>query len=201
MASLLLVVVLAAAYGIWFGLQRTYGFTEEDLKAQSEARAAMNEMVELIRTAREPDFAVDESLDLVIVRAEPNLLVCWADVDRDAGHTLELVRFRVDAVNRTLYRDTCDAASADIDFTSATHTRLVGTWVSNNSEDGNELFTYVGMNDAALEFDDSSGTELISDTTQIREVHINLLVDVIIGKSPERHELSSVVQPRNLRTY
>ena len=26
------------------------------------------------------------------------------------------------------------------------------------------------------------------------------MVDVIIGKSPEHHELSSVVQPRNLRT-
>ena len=56
-----MLVILAAVYGIWFGMQRTYGFTDEDMKAQSEARAAMNEMVEFIRTAREPDFAVAES--------------------------------------------------------------------------------------------------------------------------------------------
>ncbi|MBC7292790.1 MAG: prepilin-type N-terminal cleavage/methylation domain-containing protein, partial [Thermoleophilia bacterium] len=54
-AMALMLVVLAAIYGVWFGLQRTYSFTNEDLIAQEQARTALGEMVELIRTARQPD--------------------------------------------------------------------------------------------------------------------------------------------------
>jgi hypothetical protein len=201
-ASLLMLVVLAAAYGIWFGLQRTYAFTDEDLKAQTEARAALNEMVELIRTAREPEFPVAEDMDLVIVRAEPNSLVVWTDVDRDANHDLELVRFRVDTETRTLYRD--DAGQdGDLSFDTGSTTRLVGSWVSNNDDPANWLFRYVGMNGSSLPMTaDAPGNPAhLVDPTQIREVEILLMVDVVIGRSPERHELRSVVQPRNLRSY
>lgn len=201
MASVLMVVVLAAVYGIWFGMQRTYGFTDEDMKAQTEARAAMNEMVELIRTAREPDTNVAENLDLVIVRAEPNSLVCWTDVDRDAAHDLELVRFRVDTAARTLYRETSE--DGDPTFAGSTQTRLVGVWVSNDEDVADQLFRYVGMNGAPLAMTAGSTGDPthVEDPTQIREVRILLLVDVVINKAPEHHELSSVVQPRNLRTY
>ena len=201
-ASILLLVILAAVYGIWFGLQRTYSFTDEDLKAQSEARAALSEMVELIRTAREPEFAVAENLDLVIVRAEPNLMVLWTDVDRDADHDLELVRFRVDTVDRTLYRDTSD--TGDQTFADGTSTRLVGSWISNDEDDpAYWLFNYVGMNGTALAMTEGTETDPahLPDPTQIREVTIRLMVDVVVGKAPEHHELRSVVQPRNLRTY
>jgi prepilin-type N-terminal cleavage/methylation domain-containing protein len=200
-ASVLMLVILAAVYGIWFGMQRTYGFTDEDMKAQSEARAAMNEMVEFIRTAREPETSVAENLDLVIVRAEPNMLICWTDADRDANHDLELVRFRVDGVNRSLYRDT--SQTGDITFATGTMTRLVGSWVSNSDDTGMQLFKYVGMNGAPLTMTEGTASDHthVEDPTQIREVHILLMVDVVIGKRPEHHELSSVVQPRNLRTY
>jgi prepilin-type N-terminal cleavage/methylation domain-containing protein len=198
---LLLVIVLGAIYGIWFGLQRTYGFADEDMTAQTEARKALNEMVEFIRTAREPEAAVAEALDLVIVRAEPNLLIVWADVDRDANHDLELVRFRVDQTARSLFRD--DSQTGDITFATGTTSRLVGTWVSNGSNPADWLFSYVGVNGAALTMTAGSETDPkhVVDTTQIREVHIKLKVDVITDKSPMYHELSSVVQPRNLRGY
>jgi Tfp pilus assembly protein PilV len=200
-ASVLMLVILAAVYGVWFGLQRTYSFTDEDMKAQSEARAAMNEMVELIRTAREPESAVAEDLDLVIVRAEPNQLVLWTDVDRDVAHDLELVRFRVDADSRTLYRDTSD--TGDPTFAGGSSTRLVGTWVSNDDDSADWLFRYVGMNGAALTMTEATETDPahLPDPTQIREVTILLMVDVVVGKAPEHHELRSVVQPRNMRTY
>ena len=204
-AAALLLVVLAAVYGIWFGLQRTYSFTEEDMKAQTEARAAMNEMVELIRTAREPDFYTTPELDVVIVRAEPNLLVIWTDMDRDAQHDLELVRFRVDTNPdaRILYRDDSHSQTSDLTFSAGTSIRLVGSWVSNDADSANWLFTYVGRGGAVLPLHvDEAGDSLhVADPTQIREVHIRLMVDVIKGKLPEHHELVSVVQPRNLRTY
>jgi prepilin-type N-terminal cleavage/methylation domain-containing protein len=200
-ASALMLVILAAVYGIWFGMQRTYGFVDEDMKAQTEARLAMNEMVEFIRTSREPDTAVAEGLDLVIVRAEPNALTCWTDVDRDASHDLELVRFRVDVASRTLYRDT--SHTGDPTFTTGTMNRMVGVWVSNDSDVADWLFNYVGMNGAPLAMTTAAPGDPthVEDPTQIREVHILLKVDVIINKAPEHHELSSVVQPRNLRTY
>ncbi|MGB9881072.1 MAG: PilW family protein, partial [Anaerolineae bacterium] len=103
-ATALIAVVLLAIFTIWFGLQRTYAFTEEDMRAQQEARSALAEMVEIIRTARRPQSPPSEDLDLVIVSADGNSLICWSDVDRDPQHDLELVRFRVDPQARTLYR-------------------------------------------------------------------------------------------------
>jgi len=205
-ASLLLLVILAAAYGIWFGLQRTYNFTEEDMKAQTEARGAMGEMVELIRTAREPENPLfSPELDVVIVRAEPNLLIIWADMDRDINHDLELVRFRVDTEARVLYRDSRDSQDNNDDFPAgeSTSTRLVGSWVSNNGDTGKWLFTYYGRNSAILPMTEGTVDDPshVVDPSQIKEVHIALMVDVIMGKSPEHHELRSVVQPRNMRTY
>ena len=201
MASVLLLVVIAAVYGIWFGLQRTYSFADEDMTAQSEARAALNEMVEFIRTAREPNTAVASDMDMVIVRAEPNLIVLWTDVDRDAAHDLELVRFRVDIDTRSLYRD--DSQTGDITFAGGSTTRLVGSWVSNDFDADDHLFRYVGTNGAALALTTAVAGDPahLIDPTQIREVHILLKVDVIIGDRPEYHELGSVVQPRNLRQY
>jgi prepilin-type N-terminal cleavage/methylation domain-containing protein len=202
-ASMLMLVVLAAVYGIWFGLQRAYSFVDEDMRAQSEAREALNEMVELIRTAREPD-GFSDPLDLVIVRAEPNLIVVWSDVDRDPAHDLELVRYWVDSDpdERSLYRDV--SQTGDLTFSTGTTTRLVGHWVSNNDEEeGNWLYRYRAMNGTALAMTagEPGDPPHVEDPTQIREVEIFLMVDVIVGKSPEHHELVSVVQPRNLRTY
>ena len=44
----LMFVVMGAIYGIWFGLQRSYSYTEDDMRAQREAQTALAEMVELI---------------------------------------------------------------------------------------------------------------------------------------------------------
>lgn len=185
-----MLVVLTAIYTIWFGLQRTYSFTDEDLKAQSEARAALAEMVELIRTARLPESAPSEDLALVIVSADANALVCWTDVDRDTAHDLELVRFRVDTDSRTLYRDVSEVG--DPTFGEGTSTKLVGNWLSNN--DSNPLFSYRSANGSEL------ATPVVT-PTHIREVAINLRIDIETGRSPTAHHLSSVVQPRNLRQY
>lgn len=186
---LVMVVVLGAVYAVWLGLQRTYAFTYEDLGAQAEARAALAEMVELIRTARQPkDPAIPESLDMVIVSAQGNMLECWTDVDRDAAHDLELVRFRVDTATRTLWRD--DSETPDRNYESV---RLVGNWVSNDNTDPTKhLFAYRDYAGAPL-------PPPVEDPTSIRQVEIHLLVDIELGKSPVVHELTSVVQPRNLR--
>jgi len=189
---LLMFVVMGAIYGVWFGLQRSYSFTEDDMKAQQRAQMAMTEMVELIRTARLPDPAPSDALNVVIYEADDNTLTCWTDVDRDANHTLELVRFRVDEATRTLYRDTDVDHTNDPTFANTDAIRLVSDWVSNGS--AIPLFSYVGSNGLPLE------TPVV-DPTLIREVHIDLHIDVYENNRPIAHELRSVVQPRNLRQY
>jgi prepilin-type N-terminal cleavage/methylation domain-containing protein len=189
-AMVLMLVIMAGIYTIWFGLQRTYSFTNDDMMAQQEARSALNEMVEFIRTARQPNPAPSESLAMVIVSADANSLVCWTDTDRDPAHDLELVRFRVDTATRTLYRDDCQ--TGDITFTSAHTVRMVGSWVSNDA--AKPLFTYTSGNGTVL-------SAPVADPTQIREVIIDLRIDVFTDKAPIAHELRSTVQPRNLRQY
>ncbi|OFW60561.1 MAG: hypothetical protein A2133_11915 [Actinobacteria bacterium RBG_16_64_13] len=181
-------IILAAIYSVWFGMQRTYAFTENDIKAQNEARSALAEIVELVRTSRQPDTVSSEDLRYVIVTADDNALTFWADEDRDASHDLELVRFRVDETTRTLYRDT--SQTGDLTFDSSV--RLVGDWLSNGTS--YPLFSYF----------DAGGTELstpVTDLLAIRTVGVNLRVDIDTGEAPITHELSSVIQPRNLRTY
>jgi Tfp pilus assembly protein PilV len=189
-AMLIMIVILGAIYTIWFGLQRTYSFTDDDMTAQEQARAAMDEMVELIRTSRQPDPAPSAALAMVIVAADDNSLVCWTDSDRDVNHDLELVRFRVDTTTRTLYRD--DSQTGDASFSGAHSVRLVGNWISNNET--KPLFSYLSANGTVLETP-------VADPTQIRQVAIDLLIDIYTDRAPISHELRSVVQPRNLRQY
>lgn len=189
-AMVIMMIVLAGIYTIWFGLQRTYAFTEEDIDAQEQARNAMAEMVDLIRTSRQPDAPPNDSLRYVIVSADANSLVSWTDVDRDVNHDLELVRFRVDTTARTLFRDT--SQSGDATFSTGSSVRLVGNWISNNAS--NPLFVYRDSNGSVL-------STPVSDPLEIRTVVIDLRIDIETDKAPIAHRLTSVVQPRNLRTY
>ena len=191
-AMVLMFVVLGAIFGIWFGLQRAYTFTEDDMTAQQQARSALAEMVELIRTARRPEPAPSDDLNVVIYDADKNSLTLWTDVDRDPNHTLELVRFRVDAATRTLYRDTDTERTNDPTFSTGTSVRLVSNWVSN--DDDTPLFSYVGADGRSLDCP-------VEDVNFIREVVIDLRIDVYEKNRPLVHHLRSVVQPRNLRQY
>jgi Tfp pilus assembly protein PilV len=203
-AMIIMIVVLGGVYTIWFGLQRSYSFTNDDISAQSQAQSALAEMVESIRTSRLPAAgSTSRYLNMVIVRANACELICWTDVDRDALHQLELTRYRVDPGSRTLYRDNYGRAADttgirtyyQLTAVTPSSVRLVGNWVSNNTDSSSDyLFHYY----------DSSGTEMsvpVSDPTLIREVRIDLKIDVVTGAAPIAHELKSVVQPRNLRQY
>lgn len=207
MAASLLLVVMAAVYGIWFGLQDTYVFANDDMLAQEQSRTAMGEMVEYIRTARLPESPPNESLKAVMPVARRNDIMVWTDTDRDVDHDLELVRFRVNQDQGVLYRDQATIAGTSLTWDSE---RLVTPNVANRvdyddlSDDSTWLFTYYDAAGTELQFDDSDTGTIryeIPDPTQIREVSIKLLVDIYADQAPITHELTSVVQPRNLRQY
>ncbi len=187
---MVLLVIMGAIYTVWFGLQRSYSFTDEDLSAQSQARAAMSEMVEFIRTARAPDPAPSEELNVVIYSADDNELVFWTDTDRDDVHDLELCRFRVNLVDQTLFRDSTN--DEDPRFIDGVEVRLVTNCVTNS--ESKPLFTYVGSDGQVM-------ATPVADPNQIREIHIDLLIDIYENNRPIAHELTSTVQPRNLRQY
>ncbi|MBN1631233.1 MAG: prepilin-type N-terminal cleavage/methylation domain-containing protein [Thermoleophilia bacterium] len=190
---LIMVVILGAIYGVWQSLTRTYEFTEEDMIAQTQARAAMAEMVEYIRTARQPDTAAIPSLDAVITNAQPFAITMWTDTLRDGTHDLQLIRFRVSpnpldahpsGTHFELWREEGDSTTGLFEDPP---TRLVTTDVGNDSATY-PLFTYR----------DALGA-LTTDVTKIREVEISLRIDVDPDRSPATNVLTSTVQPRNLR--
>ncbi len=82
-------------------------------------------------------------------------------------------------------REQGDASTCS--FAGAIPVRLVSSHVANGSA-AHPLFAYVN----------ALGEET-TDPTQIRQVVINLRVDVDPTNSPAVNVLSSVVQPRNLR--
>lgn len=192
-ASALLIVIMGAIYAVWMGLTRTYAFTEDDVKAQQEARMAMTEMVEYIRTARQPSSVALPALDAVITDAGPFSITLWTDVERDGSHSLQLVRFRVSpdpllahpsGTVFELLRETGNPETGSFDDPPV---RLISSNVANNSAKY-PLFTYL----------DALGEET-ADLTRIRQIKINLRVDVDPSRSPATNVLSSVVQPRNLK--
>lgn len=191
--TLIMVVILGAVYGVWQSLSRTYAFAEEDMSAQTQARAAMAEMVEFIRTARQPESVALASLDAVITQAGPFSITMWTDTLRDGTHDLQLVRFRVspnplddhpDGTHFELWREQGDPATGLFEDSPV---RLVTSNVGNDSS-AHPLFAYR----------DSLG-ETATEVGQIREVEISLRIDVDPTRSPATNVLTSTVQPRNLR--
>jgi type II secretory pathway component PulJ len=192
-ASLLLIVIIAAIFTVWQGLSRTYAFTEDDITVQQEARLAMTEMVEYIRTARQPISVASEELNAVITEAGPFSLSLWTDVERDGSHDLQLVRFRVSPDPLLAHpSDTLFELLREVDSSATGEfvdppTRLVSSNVANDSE-AYPLFTYRN----------ALGEET-NDITRIRQIEIKLRVDVDTGRRPATNVLASVVQPRNLK--
>lgn len=185
----LMLVVVSAIFGVWSRLQSTYAFADEDLLAQQQSREAMGEMVEYIRTARAPLNPPSEELNGAIVAADATSVTLWTDTDRDEGHELELVRFRVDTTAGVLYRD----SSSETYTFPGSSVRLVSTNVANDATT-TPLFSYADASGAVL-------STPVGTPADIREVRINLRVDVVEGASPTTHVLTSIVQPRNLRQY
>lgn len=208
-AMMLFLVILGAVYGVWNRLEKTYVFAEDDMVAQAETRMALGEIVEFVRTARAPDAPPNDSLDAVIPFANPFEIWVWTDVDRDANHSLELVRFRVTVEEGRKYLVRQESLAADGVFDGAP-TRVVNQNVQNDdpsvalSDLEYPLFEYFDSTGApltpSLTLSLNSTTQSV-DVTKIRSVRINLRVDIDPTRSPVVHELSSIVQPRNLRQY
>lgn len=192
-ATSLMLVVMSAVFGVWLGLTRTYAFTEDDISAQQQARMAMAEMVEYIRTARLPETVPSLALDTVITEAEPFSITVWTDTDRDGTHALQLVRFRVSpdplapqaaGTSFELWRETGDSETG---LFINPPVRLVSSNVANDSASF-PLFTYL----------DALGSET-TDLGRIRRVRIDLRIDVDPNRSPATNVLTSVVEPRNMK--
>jgi hypothetical protein len=199
-AMMLMLIIMFAVLGAWSRLGSTYTFTNDDMTSQAQSRTAMGEIVESIRTSQLNTAAPAEALKSVIPVAKPNEVWLW--IDPGGSGTLKLVSFKVDTSAGILYR--LQAAAGAVDFTSANVQKLITADVMNSRYDPatgttrQALFTYYDANGVLLDAGGSSG---VADPTKISEVHIDLLVDVATGRAPITNELSSVVQPRNLRQY
>jgi hypothetical protein len=204
-AMMLSLLVAGALFMGWNRLEWTYSFTEDDMQAQTQARSAMGEMVEYIRTGRIPDSAPHEYLNTVIPVARPELLAVWTDVSSDGN--LDLIRFRVsEGVGglQELVREVSPDGDGVFDGASV---RVVDRNIVNDllppggnldDPDFNPLFRYAGADGQPLATD---GSGQVLEPAKIRQVTIDLRIDIDPNRSPIYHQLTSVVQPRNLRQY
>jgi hypothetical protein len=203
LAMSLSLLVAGALFMGWNRLEWTYSFTEDDMRAQTQARAAMGEMVEYIRTGRIPPSVPHEALNTVIPDAQPHLLSVWTDVDGD--RQLDLVRFRVRTGANGLNELVREGSPAGDGVFDGATVRVVDRNVVNDvsapggdlsAPDFKPLFRYAGANGQPLATD-AAGRVL--EPAKIRQVTIDLRVDIDPNRSPVYHQLTSVVQPRNLR--
>lgn len=199
-AMVVMIVIMLAVLSAWSRMESTYTFTNDDLVAQAQSRIAMSDMVESIRTSQLNINAPAEALKSVIPVAKDNEIWLW--VAPQGTGPLRLVSYRVDSTGGILYREQApDGAS---DFTSGSVVQKLvtgdvmnGRYDPTTSSVRGPLFSYYDANGGLL---DASGNG-VADPTQIREVHIDLLVDIATPRAPIAHELTSIVQPRNLRQY
>jgi Tfp pilus assembly protein PilV len=195
---LILIVVTGAIYGLWSRLAGAYLFAEDDMRAQAEARQALGEVIEYVRTARVPESVSNDALDTPIPKAEPFEIWVWTDVDRDPNHDLELVRFMATKSGDMTLLVRQESTSGD------------GVWdgapvrvVNQNVRNGGSGTTLDPNIDPLFTYEDANGVPLTGafDVTAIRTVGIDLRIDIDIDRAPIVHQLASVVQPRNLRQY
>ena len=178
---MLMLVVMAAVYGVWGRLQSTYTFAEDDMRAQAEAREALGEMIEYIRTARIPPSPPSETLNAVIPVAGPFEIWLWTDIDRDPAHDLELVRFWVKRnADGSTELDRQESPNADGDWSGAP-IRVVDQNVRNRETKHSRPSTH-----PLFEFSDVDGNPLTGnfDMTLIRTIAINLRVDIDVARAP-----------------
>ncbi len=202
---MLMMVVMGAIYGIWAGLARSYTFAEDDIRAQDEARMALNEVIEYVRTAREPDASLippgSEYLEALMPKAGPYEIWVWTDLDRDPSHDLELVKFALEEDASTglyfLTRETSPAGNGNFPGTGV---RIINQNIR-NKDNSLPVFEYFDGNGLELAPDADDVGEFIAQPNEVQEVEIDLHVDIDPSRSPIAHEISSVVQPRNLRKY
>jgi prepilin-type N-terminal cleavage/methylation domain-containing protein len=202
-AMSIMLVLATMIIATWVALTDAYSFSSRSDKQRDFARQAIERMAREIRDAQQPPGGASTAF----AYAYPNEVRLYSTFNRaDAADPASAPR-----LTRLIYRVT-DAAygvgavyrelpGADGAFGGGDDvSRLLIDNVS-NAGNGMDAFTYWSYDPASGDLVPSDGTTTLVDPSRIVEVGITLLVDLNPGKAPNYMDLSTTVQPRNVREF
>jgi prepilin-type N-terminal cleavage/methylation domain-containing protein len=200
----IMLVLSTMIIGTWVALTNAYSFTSRSDKQRDLARQAIDRMAREIRDAQEPLGSTSTAIN----RAYPNEIRFYSTFNAADASTPttepRLTRFIYKVTNvangtGAVYRE---FPGADGDFDTAgdnVSERLIAN-VSNDGA-GEDVFTYWSYDPATADLEPSVGMTTLADPSRVVEVGISLLVDLNPGKAPNYMDISTKVQPRNVREF
>jgi prepilin-type N-terminal cleavage/methylation domain-containing protein len=203
-AMSIMLVLTTMIIATWMSLTNAYSFSSRSDKQRDLARQAIDRMAREIRDAQEPLGSSSPAIN----RAYPNEIRFYSTFN-NADASIPTTEPRL---TRFIYRVTNAAAGTgavyrefpgpDGDFDTANDNvshRLVDN-VSNDGA-GRDIFTYWSYDPTTSELEPSEGMTALADPSRVVEVGITLLVDLNPGKAPNYMDISTTVQPRNVREF
>jgi prepilin-type N-terminal cleavage/methylation domain-containing protein len=201
-AMSIMLVLSTLIVGTWLALSNAYSFTTRSDKQRDMARQAIERMGREIRDAQEPSSGAS----LAFVKVDPFEVQFYSTFNTaDAPSPSSPPR-----LSRFIYRVTdADAGTGSIyrEFpgpdgsfdTGDDVSQLMVSHISNDNA-GRDMFTYwaYGSGGVLVAMD---GDTVDFDPSRIATVELTLLVDLNPGKAPNYMDLTTVVQPRNVRQF
>ncbi len=188
----------------WVALTNAYSFSSRSDRQRDLARQAIDRMAREIRDAQEPLGSGSPAINL----AYPNEIRFYSTFNTAGASspTTEprLTRFIYRVTDPTegsgaVFREFPGPNGVFDDGGDDVSQRLVGG-VSNDGA-GKDVFTYWSYDPVTADLEPSDGMTTLADPSRIVEVGITLLVDLNPGKAPNYMDISTKVQPRNVREF
>lgn len=203
-AMSIMLVLTTMIVGGWIALTNAYSFTSRSDKQRDFARQAIDRMAREIRDAQQP---LDGSTT-AFTQAYPNEVRFYSTFNTagaaDPTSEPRLTRLVYKVTNvadgvGAVYRE-FPGDDGDFDTANDNVSQLLVDNVSNDGA-GKDLFTYWYYDSATNALKHSDGTTTLVDPSRIAEVEIMMLVDLNPGKAPNYMDVSTKVQPRNVREF
>lgn len=174
-------VFVAASWAI-ITFYRANGFIMHQASAIQSATRGVETMVREIREASYADTGA-----YPVVSASNLEFVFYSDTDRD--NSIERVRYFLDGTD--FKRGEIEASGDPLRY-EASDEFVATLSVYSRNDAGDPIFSYF----------DSSGAEIsdLNNITNITLVKVNLIVNVVEGRTPNEFNLRSTAQIRNLKT-
>lgn len=193
-AMIIMGVLTTMIIGTWISLTSAYSYTSRSDRQRDFANQAIARMAREVRDAQK----VPGSTTGAFTFAYPNQIRFYSTFNMagnsDPTSTPRLTRFMLR--NGAVYRDL--AGNDGIFGTGDDVSRLLVKDVVNVSQ-ATDLFRYSAINATTGQMYQSSGETTLVPAARIQTVRILLLVDLNPGKSPNYMDISTTVEPRNMR--
>jgi prepilin-type N-terminal cleavage/methylation domain-containing protein len=203
-AMTIMVVLSTMIIGAWVTLTNAYSFSSRSDKQRDLARQAIDRMAREIRDAQEPIGTTSPAINLAYpneIRFYSTFNTADAATPTAAPRLTRYVYKITDIANGTgaVYRE-FPGPDGDFDLVDDNLSERIVDHVS-NADHGKDVFTYWTYDLTTNDLVSSQGMGQLADPSRVVEVGITMLVDLNPGKAPNYMDISTRVQPRNVREF